>query len=289
VSNKLQNLCPVPKGTLLVIGGAESKGELPASHEAPDGYKPLEILKCFTELIRGSQPCIEIVTTASGEPVESFKQYKRLFKKLGIENVGHIHHNNRKEVVDDMDLENRVREANAIFFTGGDQLLLTAMYGGTAFLNTLKDKYINHNFVVAGTSAGAMALSTPMIYAGTKEEEQITSEIKVTTGLEFLKDVCIDTHFVHRGRLVRLAQVIATNPTAIGLGIDEDTAIQVRNGTEVEVKGSGLVIILEGFNISYTNVDGKPDKPPISIRDLKLHILAANDKYVIQQINPPHF
>ena len=185
-------------------------------------------------------------------------------------------------------MEQRVKDADGFFFTGGDQLLLTTLYGGTPFLTALKEKYINEKIVVAGTSAGAMAMSTPMIYAGSKEEEEITNEIKITTGLEFLKDVCIDTHFVHRGRLVRLAQVIATNPTSIGIGIDEDTALVIRNGLEAEVKGSGVVIVLEGFEISYTNVNGKPDEPPISIRDIKLHILAPCDRYTLKQMNPPH-
>jgi cyanophycinase len=283
-----ENSCPVPAGILLIIGGAESKGKQPEHHESPDGYRPLEILTCFTELLHRKDPCIEIITSASEDGAASLREYKKIFKKLGVENVGHIHHRTRKEVIED-DLEQRVKDADGFFFTGGDQLLLTALYGGSGFLTMLKEKYIHQKIVVAGTSAGAMALSTPMIYSGSKEEEEITNEIKITTGLEFLKDVCIDTHFVHRGRLVRLAQVVATNPTSIGIGIDEDTAMIIRNGVEAEVRGSGIVIVLEGFDISYTNVDGKPEEPPISIRDLKLHLLAPCDKYILKQINPPHF
>ena len=282
-----ENTCPVPVGVLLVIGGAESKGKDPENHEAPQGYHPLDILKCFTELLHSKAALIEVITTASAEGAESFKEYKRLFKKLGLENIQHIHHTNRKEVLDD-DLYERVKAADGFFFAGGDQLLLSSLYGGTPFMTQLKERYINNKIVVAGTSAGAMALSTPMIYSASKEVEQITSEIKITTGLEFLKDVCIDTHFVHRGRLVRLAQVVATNPTTIGIGIDEDTAIIIHNGVEAEVHGSGVVIVLEGFDISYTNVNGKPAEPPISIRDLKLHILSPGDKYVLTQMNPPH-
>ncbi len=287
MSREFENSCPVPAGILLIIGGAESKGKEPEHHEAPEGYKPLEILTCFAELLRRKDASIEVITSASADGADSLKRYKRHFKKLGVENIGHIHHKTRKEVLDD-DLKQRVKDADGFFFTGGDQLLLTTLYGGTPFLTMLKEKYINEKIVVAGTSAGAMAMSTPMIYAGSKEEEEITSEIKITTGLEFLKDVCIDTHFVHRGRLVRLAQVIATNPTSIGLGIDEDTALIIRNGVEAEVKGSGLVIVLEGFEISYTNVNGKPQEPPISIRDLRLHILAPSDFYTLRQVNPPH-
>lgn len=287
MEREFANSCPVPLGTLLVIGGAESKGKEPEHHDAPENYKPGEILQCFTDLLRRKDPIVEVITSAAGDGSASMAMYKRFFKRLGVEKIGHIHHRTRREVLDD-DLEQRVKEADGFFFTGGDQLLLTTLYGGTPFLTLLKQKYINQKIVVGGTSAGAMALSTPMIYSGSKEEEQITNEIKVTMGMEFLKDACIDTHFVHRGRLVRLAQVIATNPTAIGIGIDEDTALIIRNGTEAEVRGSGIVIVLEGFDISYTNVDGKPEEPPISIRDLRLHLLAPCDKYSIKQTNPPH-
>ena len=283
-----ENSCPVPTGVLLVIGGAESKGEEPENHQAPKGYYPLEILQCFKDLLPHKDSIVEVITSASGEGSESMREYLRCFKKLGIETVNHIHHKSRKEVLAD-DLEQRIKDADGFFFAGGDQLLLTSLYGGTPFLTQLKNRYINNKIVVAGTSAGAMALSTPMIYSASKQAEEITSEIKITTGLEFLKDVCIDTHFVHRGRLIRLCQVVATNPTTIGIGIDEDTAIIVRNGLEAEVKGSGVVIVLEGFDISYTNVNGKPEEPPISMRDIKLHILAPNDKYILKQMNPPHY
>jgi cyanophycinase len=138
----------------------------------------------------------------------------------------------------------RTNKADAFFFTGGNQLLLTSLYGGSDFLTRLKERYIAEPIVVAGTSAGAMALSTPMIYAGSKEKQQLTGEIKITTGVEFLKDVCIDTHFVDRGRFIRMAQVIASNPTSTGIGIEEDTAILVRKGTEAEIIGSGTVLII---------------------------------------------
>lgn len=283
-----QNSCPVPAGILLVIGGAESKGEEPENHQAPKGYYPLEILQCFKDLLPHKDSIVEVITSASEEGSESMRQYTRCFKKLGIETVNHIHHKSRKEVLAD-DLEQRIKDADGFFFAGGDQLLLTSLYGGTPFLTQLKNRYINNKIVVAGTSAGAMALSTPMIYSASKQAEEITNEIRITTGLEFLKDVCIDTHFVHRGRLIRLCQVVATNPTTIGIGIDEDTAIIVRKGLEAEVKGSGVVIVIEGFDITYTNVNGKPEEPPISMRDVKLHILAPNDKYILKQMNPPHY
>jgi cyanophycinase len=180
-------------------------------------------------------------------------------------------------------------ETDLFFLTGGDQLKLTSIYGGTTFLQQLKNRYIYNSIVIAGTSAGAMALSTPMIYAGNDEVQQISGEIKVTTGLEFLKDVCVDTHFVTRGRFVRMAQVIITNPTCIGIGIEEDTAIIVKNGIDVSVIGSGIVIIIDGFHVDHADIEAFTNKNPVSVRNMKVHMLAKGDKFQIPQINPPHY
>ena len=279
--------CPVPAGVLVIVGGKENKGEEPEQQVRKENFVKLDVLKTFVELINKQNPLLEIVTSASSEGNESYKEYKAIFKELGIEQCGHIYHKSRKEVLDDA-LDKRVQQADAFFFAGGDQLLLTSLYGGTHFLQSLKSKYIDNHFVIGGTSAGAMALSTPMIYAGNREIGQIGGEIKITTGLEFLKDVCIDTHFVHRGRFVRMAQVVATNPTCIGVGIEEDTALIVRNGVESEVIGSGMVIIIEGFHIGYSNMDELSNKEPISIRNLRVHLLKKGDEYKIPQMNPPH-
>ncbi|WP_205509553.1 cyanophycinase [Longitalea arenae] len=284
---KQQQECPVPKGILVIIGGKENKGEQPDTEGQPENVIPLEVLKSFASYIRKKNPVVEVITTSSSEGEESFKQYQKLFKELNISQVRHIHHNSRKDALTD-GLAERVQEADAFFFTGGDQLKITTVYGGTPFLTAMKLRYINDPLVIAGSSAGAMALSTPMIYAGNKDVEQISGEIKITTGLEFLKDVCIDTHFVHRGRFVRMAQVIVTNPTSIGIGIEEDTAIIIRNGVEMEVIGSGTVIIIDGSEITESNITEFSDRKAVAIRDLKVHMLGRKDTYKIPQVNPPH-
>lgn len=130
--------------------------------------------------------------------------------------------------------------------------------------------------------------SASMIYAGNKEKQQITGEIKITTGLEFLKDVCIDTHFIDRSRFIRMAQVLASNPTSIGIGIEEDTAIVVREGLNAEVIGKGVVTIIEGFSITSTNITEFFEDKPISIQDMNVHLLPDGNVYRIPQTNPPH-
>jgi cyanophycinase len=278
----------IPKGRLLIIGGAESKGlDDIEDKDRPDNFVDLEILKTLVKLTGKEDPQIELITTATSKPEETYEDYKKGFSEIGVTRLGQIHHRTRKDVLQD-DFKERLNNADGIFFSGGDQLLLSSNYGGTDFLKTLKERYINEEIVIAGTSAGAMAMSTPMIFAGSNEVQQIAGEIKVTTGLEFLRDVCIDTHFVHRGRFIRLAQVIATNPTCIGIGIEEDTAIVVRNGEEVEVIGTGTVIIFEGFDITYANVDEFTSKKPITIKDLRVHILSKGDTYLIREVNPIH-
>ncbi|HEY8898602.1 MAG TPA: cyanophycinase [Niastella sp.] len=287
MSKQTKDECPTPHGTLLIIGGKEDKDDGSAKENKNKEYVPEEILKTFVTLIKKEKPVVEVITSGSSEGDASFKEYKKVFNELGLLNINHIHHNQRNNI-DTEELNQRVLKADAFFFTGGNQLLLSSLYGGTHFLTTLKERYIYQNIVIAGTSAGAMALSTPMIYAGDKEVEQIGGEIKVTTGLEFLHDVCIDTHFVHRGRFVRMAQVIATNPACIGIGIDENTAIVVKNGQDAEVTGAGVIIVIEGRDMSHSNMEDFNEGKLVSIRDLRMHILSKGDKYHININNPPH-
>ncbi|MFL5740306.1 MAG: cyanophycinase [Flavisolibacter sp.] len=283
-----ENHAPVPEGTLVIIGGKENKGEdAPENKKKPADFVKLEVLEAFKKATHKRDPLVEVVTTASSLGTETFNDYKRVFEKIGITKIGRIHHNSRQEVLDDPLIE-RIKNADAMFFSGGDQLLLTAIYGGTEFLTQLKEKYIGEPLVVAGTSAGAMALSTPMIYAGNEELQELGGEIKVTMGLEFMKDVCIDTHFVHRGRFVRMAQVVVTNPTSIGIGIEEDTCILVQKGKEMKVTGTGLVIVIEGFQIKEANIKDFTSDKPVTARNLNVHLLADGDKYLIPEVNPPH-
>lgn len=284
-----KSTCPVPEGKLLIIGGAENKGEEEAKGKhTPSDFERLEILKRFVKLTEKEDPLIEVITTASSEGDESFEDYKKAFDEMKISNVGHIHHTSHKQLLEDEAVLERIKKADGIFFAGGDQLKYTSYYGGSRFLTLIKERYIYEKLVVAGTSAGAMAMSTPMIYAGNSEVQELGGAIKVTTGLEFLKDVCIDTHFVHRGRFVRMAQVVVTNPTCIGIGIEEDTAIVVSNGLDVEVVGTGTIIVMEGFNIGEASIEEFTNDKPVTIRDLRVHILSDRDKYTIPQNNPPH-
>ena len=285
----MNNSCPVPKGSLLIIGGAENKEiSNPPGQEQKPGIVNSGILECFFKITPSNAPVIELITTAGSEdPENTFKEYKEIFESYGKCRVNHIHHNCRQEA-NTSDLTDRIKDAHGVFFTGGDQLKITSVYGGTEMLRLIKERYIFENFVIAGTSAGAMAMSTPMIYAGVGRNEMIAGNVKITTGLEFLKDVCIDTHFVDRGRFVRMAQVVATNPSIIGVGIEEDTAILVKDGVEATVLGFGVVIVINAVNSSQTNVTEFDEERLISIRGLHVDILSKGEIYTVPQMNPPH-
>jgi cyanophycinase len=275
----------IPKGKLLIIGGAEDKGEKDARQQ--NGIK-MEVLQCFIALLPVKKGSIEVITTAGSEdPAGTFRKYKKAFTGLGAGNINHIHHDSR-ELVALEPLKERLEKAAAIFFSGGDQLKLTSIYGGTELLVLLKQRYIRDGLVIGGTSAGAMALSTPMIYGGVGRDEMIAGNVKVTTGLEFLRDVCIDTHFVNRGRFVRIAQVLAENPGSIGIGIEDDTAIIVSGGTEAEVVGCGVVITIEAQQSYGTNITQHEDNVPLTVRGLRVNILSKGQLYSIPMLNPVH-
>jgi cyanophycinase len=186
------------------------------------------------------------------------------------------------------ELTERISKADGVFFTGGDQLKLTSIYGWTEFMVSIKQKYVREGLIIGGTSAGAMAMATPMIFDGTGSDEMVAAGVKITTGFEFLKDVCIDTHFAHRGRFVRMAQVIATNPASIGIGIEEDTAMIISEGTKAKVVGNGVVIVIDGEKSTGSNIVSFNNDKKITIRDLSVSILSADETFVIPMRNPSH-
>jgi cyanophycinase len=280
------NRMPVPQGKLLCIGGKEDKGAADPKRQTPE-YHNMEILSRFAEELAGNNPTVAIIPTASNEPDELVRDYKEVFRKLKIPHVEVLDVRTREDAKN-QDYCKIIEKAAGIFITGGDQLKLTAILGSTRLLQLMKERYTFSNVIVAGTSAGAAALSTPMIYEGEMQGGMIKGDVRVTTGLEFLKDVAVDTHFITRGRMVRMAQAIATNPGCIGIGLEEDTAILVTEGCQVQVLGSGLVTVMDGMDISSTNIYEIGNGEPFSIRDLKVHLLRQGDLYTLPVYNQLH-
>jgi cyanophycinase len=275
-----QQRCPEPRGILIAIGGREDKGdgELNDAQKMNEDFISEEILKRFVDELKGENPMVAVIPTASTKPDEMIRDYRRIFAELGVNNVEVIDIRKRADALEPT-FTDFVEQAAGIMFTGGDQLRLTALLGGTPILKLMRERYTYDPVVIAGTSAGAAAMSTPMIYEGQGEAGFIKGDVRITTGLEFLKDVAIDTHFIARGRIIRMAQAIATSPGCVGVGLEEDTAALVTGGREFEVLGSGIVTVLDGMGMSDTNVYEIGNGEPFTVRDFKLHLLSRGQKY----------
>ena len=267
-----------PRGTLIAIGGHEDK--TPDTNNDSDNSSNV-ILRRFLEEITLDGPVL-VVPIASEIPAEAAADYLAVFETLGVKRVEVLDVRERS----DADSEDHMRlldEAAALIFTGGDQLRLSALLGGTRWLRRLKERYQQEALVIAGTSAGAAAMSTPMIYQGRDNGGMRKDEIHVTIGLQFLPTVAIDTHFVRRGRIIRMAQIIATNPGCLGLGLEEDTGVVIKEGRELEVIGSGVVTIVQGQESTATNIHLIKPGAPFTIRNLDLHILSCGERYTLPE------
>jgi cyanophycinase len=271
------------KGKLLAIGGAEDKGtdlETGEIHRNNLNFFELGILRRIVEETGGSTSRIEVVTTASMIPHEVGENYLTAFGKIGCTNIGLMHIRNRPDAMKEEYIE-RLQNCDAIMFSGGNQLRLTSTFGGTKFLQIVLERYHNEPaFLVAGTSAGAMAMSNTMIYEGNATRAHLKGEVKITTGLGFMDDVIFDSHFEKRGRFGRLAQAVASNPSCIGIGLGEDTGMLISDGNKMEAIGSGLVVIVDGHDIRHSNIADIPDGCPISIENLKVHFLEKGNGYM---------
>jgi cyanophycinase len=276
----------IPKGKLLAIGGAEDKGtdlETGEIHRNNLNFFELGILKRFVQEVGSTDKRIEVVTTASMIPVEVGENYQSAFGKIGCSNIGLMHIRNRADAMNEEYVE-RLKNCDGVMFSGGNQMRLTSSFGGTEFLSLLLKRYHEEpTFIVAGTSAGAMAMSNTMIYEGNAAKAHLKGEVKITTGLGFMDDVIFDSHFEKRGRFSRLAQAIATNPSCIGIGLGEDTGMLITEGNKMEAIGSGLVMIVDGHDIKYSNIADIPDGNPISIENLKVHFCENGNGYMVNE------
>lgn len=276
-----------PKGKLVVIGGAVDKGSFTEKNFEKDIEKNFNffergILKrVITESTHNIDSRIEVITTASQVPEQVGAEYVKAFSYLGANHVDVLGIKTREEANAAGTIA-RLEKADIVMFTGGDQLRLTSVLGGTAFHRTLLSKYNKESVVITGTSAGAAACSNNMIYQGSAQEALLKGEVKITSGLGLINNVIFDTHFVHRGRIGRLFQAVVSNPIALGVGLGEDTGLLITNGNTMEAIGSGLVIIVDGRYINDTNITDIELGEPISIENLIVHVMAMGSLYDLE-------
>jgi cyanophycinase len=272
----------VPKGKLIIIGGSVDRGsfsESPTDLQRSLKFFEKGILKRITiEAVKNNLSRFEIITTASNIPEEVGDEYVKAFAHLEVLNVGVLNIKTREEANAPENIL-RLKNADVVMFTGGDQLRLTSIFGGTMFHNLLLDKYENEDFLISGTSAGAAASSNNMIYQGSSGGALLKGEVKITGGLGFINNVIIDTHFVQRGRIGRLMYACASNPVNLGIGLGEDTGLLITQGNNMEAIGSGLIILVDGTNMRRTNITEVEMGEPVSIENLTVHVMSLGDQF----------
>jgi cyanophycinase len=275
------------QGKLIIIGGAVYKGSFSETDIDKNAIQNLNffeegILKRIIDESKHKELSrIEVITTASKVPREIGPEYVKAFNYLNAKNVDILHIERREQAMEP-EVLNRLRVADVLMFSGGDQLRLTSILGGTPFHDIFLEKYRNEDFIYAGTSAGAAAASNNMIYQGSSSEALLKGEVKITSGLGLINDVIIDTHFVQRGRIGRLFQAVVGNPKTLGIGLGEDTGLLITNGQQMEAIGSGLIILVDGREIKDTNLTQIEMGQPISISHLVTHVMSRYDTFNLQ-------
>lgn len=270
-------------GKLMIIGGAVNKGSFTETEYDQNVEKNLNFFergilrKIIDESRLKEDSVIEVITTASQIPQIVGPEYKKAFEFLGAKTVNILDIKNREQANSDA-IVARANAADVVMFTGGDQLRLTSILGGTRFHEAILLKYQEQDFIYAGTSAGAAAASENMIYQGSSSEALLKGEIKTTQGLGFIENVIVDTHFVQRGRIGRLFQAVVNNPRTLGIGLGEDTGLYI-HGERMTAIGSGLVILVDGRFIKDTNLTKVELGQPISIDNLTVHVMSQNDYF----------
>jgi len=259
-------------GRLLVIGGAEDK----------DGE--MDILKRFVELAGGSKARIVVCSSPSEEAEEAAERYREVFERIGVAEVVGAPINERNEA-DVPELLEAVGRATGVFFTGGDQLRLTALIAGTHFSETIRDRLFHDGVIVAGTSAGAAAMSSIMLIGGTSEGSVRRADVSLAPGLGLWRDTVVDTHFNQRGRVSRLMTVFAHNPQVLGIGIDENTSVEVELGVRFTVLGENAVMVFNG-HVTHSSAPRAGDKDVLALTDALIHVLPQGYGFDLQRHRP---
>lgn len=259
------------KGKLVVIGGSEDReGEC-------------VILKEFVRLAGRGKARIVIMTVATEEPEAAAATYRRVFKQLGVEDAQAVNVLNRKDVHGKRAMH-LIEQATALFFTGGDQLHITSLLGGTEMQELILARY-RAGMIVGGTSAGAAMMSNTMILRGESNRSPRFGGLEIGPGMDLLPGTMIDTHFSQRGRIGRLLTAVAHYPQDIGIGIDENTAMIVHDG-HFEVIGENAVTVVDAGSISYTNLPDLQRNQVLTLHDVTVHVLSAGHRFDLEKRTP---
>jgi cyanophycinase len=252
------------RGWIIPIGGAENK------------ENDRRILERFVRVSGGPEADIVVIPTAS-RMHETGQRYEQVFRDIGAARVTVMDFDTRRDCQEAGRLQ-RIGEATGIFFTGGNQLRLTTLLGGTPVAKVIRARNAA-GVTVGGTSAGASILSEHMIASGDEGSAMIAGSVRLAPGLGLTNRFIIDQHFRQRDRLGRLLTALAYNPFAIGIGLDEDTAAFIGPDETLEVEGSGGVTVLDGSEVTYSSIDRVQDGQAVCMLGMRVHLLVAGATY----------
>ena len=246
------------RGWIIPIGGAEENENSP------------QVLRRFVHLAGGRSADIVVIPTAS-QLRDTGERYERIFGELGAERVSSLDFDTRRDAEEPGRLA-RLQQATGVFFTGGNQLRLGTLIGGTSVAKTVRQ--LNAAGVpVAGTSAGAAFISEHMIAFGDEGSTPVAGSVRLAPGLGLTNRFIIDQHFRQRDRLGRLLTALAYNPFAVGIGLDEDTAAFIAPDNTVHVEGSGGITVVDAAEVQFSSMDSVSEGRPVCLLGVKLHIL----------------
>ncbi len=269
------------KGILIPVGGNEDKGVEKSDDYTLDFIKE-GILSRIVKESGGLNARIKVITTASQIPVEVGENYTKAFGRLACTDV-HVLDIRTKEDAEDPENIRHIQEADCIMMSGGDQSRIVDIIGSTSMHRLIKHRFQNERIVIAGTSAGAMAMSNEMISGGSSSEALIKGSVRMRDGMNLIPGLIIDSHFIQRGRFGRLAEAVARHSHLLGVGLAEDTGMIIENCNQIKVIGSGMVIIFDPGSLSHNNVEILPEGTPMTMTDLTVHVLANGDSFIIDE------
>jgi cyanophycinase len=259
------------KGKLVVVGGAE------------DTEGDCLILKEFLKLAKGARARVVVMTVATDKPQDVGDEYVSAFKRLGVDDVKQVDVSTREDATDG-DAIKLIEKATGLYFTGGDQLHITSLLGGTEMQRVMYERY-ERGLVIAGTSAGAAMMGNSMILGGGGDESPRMEGVEIGPGMDLVIGAIIDTHFSERGRHGRLLTAVAHYPQDLGLGIDEDTAMIVENN-EFTVIGKGAVTIIDGGAMTYSNLPYVEKDDSLALYDVRVHVIPDGHKFSLPNRQP---
>lgn len=260
----------VPKGVLIAVGGAEERNT--------DSKGKLEVLRQILARARGKQSVVEVIPTASGIPRQIGNEYLHAFTHLGCSEVRIMPIRTKKDT-EKKDYFSRLEHADIVMLSGGNQARLSRAFLETGLLQLLQQRHQNdEHFVIAGTSAGAMAQSRHMINGGAPAEALKHGKARLIEGLGFIREAIIDSHFINRGRFGRLMVAVAEHPELCGIGLGEDTGVIIRQHRYLEVIGSGQVVIMDGRKLAYNSIVQTPGRM-LSLEHLVFHLMSKGMGY----------